>query len=163
VPKSRKVPTEMPLLPQPGSRADKAPVLGGSPRAESEQVASAASRSRKMMEEEIDGVVAAVLRRAQEGDMAAAKIVLDRLSPVAGERLIAFQMRPIASSRDALDAMTDTLAAVAESKITIAEAGGLMKLLQDFIRMNAAAEFERRLTALEASAEENDETAKRIG
>jgi len=79
----------------------------------------------KMAERRLRGglkaVVATVIQRAQAGDMAAARIVLDRLLPAPRDQRISFALRPIACSEDAIKASADVLAAMAQGQITLAE------------------------------------------
>lgn len=83
--------------------------------------------------------------------MTAAKMVLDRVAPAPADRLISFAKRRIEKSRDAIDAASDVLTAVADGKITISEADRISKLLRDYIETSAAQEFDGRLAALEAA------------
>jgi hypothetical protein len=99
----------------------------------------------------VEEIVAMVVQRAQEGDMTAAKMVLDRVAPAPADRLISFAKRRIEKSRDAIDAASDVLTAVADGKITISEADRISKLLRDYIETSAAQEFDGRLAALEAA------------
>ncbi len=109
----------------------------------------AAARVLWRLEQGLEGIVAAVVQRAQSGDMKAAQIALDRLAPIQGDRPVAFRLRPIQSSKDASAAAADVLAAVAEGAVTIAEAERLMKLLGEFLKTRLVEEFEARLAALE--------------
>ena len=112
--------------------------------------ARAIAMAERRLEDGLEAVAAAVIQRAQKGDMAAARIVLDRLAPAPRDRCISFALRPIGSVADAIEAQGDILAAVAQGRITLAEAEGVMKLLRDFIDARAARDFERRLEAIEA-------------
>jgi hypothetical protein len=110
----------------------------------------------KMAERRLRGglkaVVATVIQRAQAGDMAAARIVLDRLLPAPRDQRISFALRPIACSEDAIKASADVLAAMAQGQITLAEGDLVFKLLRNFSAASELCEFERRLEALEADA-----------
>lgn len=91
----------------------------------------------------LDAVASVVIERAEEGDMTAAKMVLDRLAPIPRERPVSFAMRRIEKSHDAAQAASDVLAGVADGKITIAEADRVLKLLRDFMELCAAHALEK--------------------
>ncbi len=134
-----------------GGQARPGPELGpNSSDAPDAARARAIAMAERRLEDGLDAVVAAVIRKAQAGDMAAGKIILDRLVPAPRDRCISFALRPIGSVADAIEAQGDVLAAVAQGRITLAEAEGVMKLLRDFIDASAARDFERRLEAIEA-------------
>jgi hypothetical protein len=100
----------------------------------------------------LETVVAAIIEAASSGDMAAARLVVDRLLPAPRDRRISFALRPIACADDAIKASADILAAVAQGQITPAEAEAVAKLLHNFIAASELREFERRLEALEAAS-----------
>ena len=100
----------------------------------------------------LEAVVAAIIEAASSGDMAAARLVVDRLLPAPRDRRISFALRPIACADDAIKASADILAAVAQGRITPAEAEAVAKLLHNFIAASELREFERRLEALEAAS-----------
>ncbi len=112
-------------------------------------LSEADARVRRRIEEGLEGIVAAVVQRAQSGDMKAAKIALDCLAASQANRAVAFRLRPIQSSKDASAAAADVFAAVAEGAITIGEAERLMKLLGEFLKTRPLEEYEARLAALE--------------
>ena len=62
----------------------------------------------------LEAVVAAIIEAASSGDMAAARLVVDRLLPAPRDRRISFALRPIACADDAIKASADILAAVAQ-------------------------------------------------
>ena len=100
----------------------------------------------------LEAVVAAIIEAARAGDMAAARLVLDRVLPAPPDRRISFTLRPIACTEDAVKASADILAAMAKGEITPAEAEAVAKLLHNFIAASGLREFERRLEALEAAS-----------
>jgi hypothetical protein len=100
----------------------------------------------------LEAVVAAIIEAASSGDMAAARLVVDRLLPAPRDRRISFALRPIACADDAIKASADILAAVAKGQITPSEAEAVAKLLHNFIAASELREFERRLEALEAAS-----------
>ncbi len=103
----------------------------------------------------LEAVVAAIIEAARAGDMAAARLVLDRVLPAPRDRHISFALRPIACTEDAIKASADILAAMAKGEITPGEAEAVAKLLHNFIAASELREFERRLeAALQAASEQ---------
>jgi hypothetical protein len=135
--------------PNRASRALPGPEASADPRSSS---AASAARARRRMEQGLEAIVAAVLQTAEDGNMKAAQLILDRLVPIDSERPVCFPMRRIQSSQDAREAAADVLAAVAAGALTIDAAERVMKLLGDFIKTYAPQEFEARLAALEDAA-----------
>jgi hypothetical protein len=103
------------------------------------------------MEEHLEAIVAAVVQCAEEGEMPAAKLVLDRVAPAPGDRRVSFGMRRLDSCKDAIGAASDVLAAVAEGQITVTEASDILKLLDRYMKMSAIQQLETRLAAVEAA------------
>jgi hypothetical protein len=106
----------------------------------------------RLLRSGLEVVVAAILAKARSGDMAAARLVVDRLLPAPRDGRISFALRPIACADDAIKASADILAAVARGQITPSEAEAVAKLLHNFIAASELREFERRLEALEAAS-----------
>jgi hypothetical protein len=103
------------------------------------------------MAEHLEAIVAAVVQCAEEGEMPAAKLILDRVAPAPGDRRVSFGMRRLDSCKDAIGAASDVLAAVAEGQITVTEASGVLKLLNSYMKMSAIQQLETRLAAVEAA------------
>jgi hypothetical protein len=133
---------------QPGRRPDENARLPPPDGARDRAIVMAERRLRGGLE----AVVAAIIEAASSGDMAAARLVVDRLLPAPRDRRIALAQRPIARADDAIKASADILAAVARGQITPAEAEAVAKLLHNFIAASEAREFEGRLEALEAAS-----------
>jgi hypothetical protein len=112
----------------------------------------AIAMAERRLQDGLEAVVAAIIEAARAGDMAAARLVLDRVLPAPRDRYISFTLRPIACADDARKASADILAAVAKGQITPAEAEAVAKLLHNFIAASELREFERWLEALEAAS-----------
>ena len=106
----------------------------------------------RLLRSGLEAIVAAILAKARSGDMAAARLVVDRLLPAPRDRRISSALRPIACADDAIKASADILAAMAQGQITPSEAEAVAKLLHNFIAASEPREFERRLEALEAAS-----------
>jgi hypothetical protein len=122
-----------------------------SPSANSNDGDQAVAVAERLLERGLEAVVEAVIDAAAAGDMAAARMVLDRQLPAPRDRLISFELRSIACSEDAIRASADLVIAVAAGQITPAEADAVAKLLHKFVEASTLRDFERRLEALEAA------------
>ena len=103
----------------------------------------------KLMAEDVEGVVKAVLDAARSGDMAAARIVLDRLVPVRKGRPVEIELPPVKTAADVLAAMGTVLAHVADGEISPDEGATVAGILEMKRRTLELVEIERRLAALE--------------
>lgn len=74
-----------------------------------------------------------LIDKAMAGDMAAAKLLLDKELRKPADRRISVPMRPIRSKQDVVEAKADVSRAMAEGRITPAEADAFLKLLGDII------------------------------
>ena len=103
----------------------------------------------KLLQDDAEAVVKAVVDAAKGGDMTAARLVLDRIAPARRDNPVAFTLPEVTSAADAANAMGSILAAVAAGELTPSEGAEVAKLLDGFTRTLEAKEFERRLHALE--------------
>jgi hypothetical protein len=108
----------------------------------------------KLMQDDAENIVNAVLAAARDGDMTAARIVLDRIVPARRDSPVAFALPPLKSAEDAAVAMGAILEAVSHGELTPGEAGDIGRLLDTFTHTLEATEFEERLRALEKKANE---------
>lgn len=108
----------------------------------------------KLMQDDADAVVKAVVDAAKGGDMTAARIVLDRIAPARRDSPVSFVLPKIESAAGAAKAMAGVLDAVADGELTPGEAEQVAKLIDTFARTLEVTEFEQRLRALEEKAKE---------
>ena len=101
------------------------------------------------MSDDLKGIVQKVIEAAKGGDMAAARIVLDRLFPARRDNPVSFALPKIENAGDAAKAMAAILTAVAAGAITPSEADQVAKIVAIFVNALEASEFETRLLALE--------------
>jgi Family of unknown function (DUF5681) len=106
----------------------------------------------KLMAADAENIVAAVVTAARNGDMTAAKIILDRIAPARRDSPAPFNLPKIESAASAAAAGAAILSAVADGSLTPNEGGEISKLIEGFVRTLGASEFEMRLRALEAAA-----------
>jgi hypothetical protein len=94
-------------------------------------------------------VLDVVVRRAKEGDMRAAEILLNRVWPVPKGRPVVLDLPPVNTPADAVTASAVVLAAVAEGRLTPSEAGTLLGLLETHMQAVELAEQRRKTDALD--------------
>lgn len=109
-----------------------------------------------LMSKDVAGVVRRVVKSAREGDMVAAKLILDRLSPVRKGRLIAITMPPIATASDVAVALSQIIASVAVGELTPDEAGTIASLIELKRKAIETVELESRLQEIESRVSENE-------
>ena len=103
----------------------------------------------KMLADDGADVVRAVLAAAKNGDMQAARLVLDRIVPVRKGRSIRLDLPIIGSAADVLTALSSTVAAMAEGEITPDEAAVVAGVLETKRKAIETVELETRLSRLE--------------
>ena len=103
----------------------------------------------KLMQNDAENIVNAVLTAARDGDMTAARIVLDRIAPARRDNPVTFSLPKIRRPADAVAASAALLAAVAGGRLTPGEALEVSKLIDGFVKALEVAELEARLNELE--------------
>lgn len=101
--------------------------------------------SKKAATEVIERVVAAALT----GDMAACRLILDRVAPARKGQPLVFDLPKIQSAADIAAAMASLVAAVAGGKISPAEAGDVANIIDANRRALETGELEARIKKLE--------------
>jgi hypothetical protein len=104
----------------------------------------------KLMEDEAEAVVRAIIAKAKDGDMTAARIVVERIAPVRKGRPINLTLPKIETADDLAAAMAAIVGAMAEGKITPEEATSVAGVLEVRRRAIETMEFERRLNEIES-------------
>jgi hypothetical protein len=103
----------------------------------------------KLMQNDAENIVNAVLTAARAGDMTAARIVLDRIAPARRDNPVTFALPKIKRPADAVAASAAILSAVADGRLTPGEALEISKLIDGFVKTLEVAELEARLNELE--------------
>lgn len=105
----------------------------------------------RLMEDDAQEVVRAVIEAARNGDMVAARLVLDRVLPVRkGGRPVMFPLPPVMTPADLSAAVATLMSEVAAGRITAEEGvavGGLLELQGKMLELHDLA---RRVSELEA-------------
>ena len=86
----------------------------------------------RLMQDDAEKIVNAVIAAARNGDMMAAKIILDRIAPV--RRSHSFDLPKIECPDDEVAARAAILSAVADGSLTPGEAVGISQLIEALVR-----------------------------
>jgi Family of unknown function (DUF5681) len=111
----------------------------------------------RIMHDDAEDVVQAVLTAAKGGDMVAARLVLERILPARRGRPVVFALPPVKSAGDLPHALAAVVAAVAAGNLTPEEGQAVAAMLEVQRRGIELADHERRLEALEARTREDEQ------
>ena len=106
------------------------------------------------MEGELTDVVKVVIDAAKGGDMAAARLVVDKLIPTTRERPLSIALPDVTSVDDCATAQAKVLAAVATGVILPGEGETLAGLIEHQRRSLETSDLAARMTALEEQLKE---------
>lgn len=101
-----------------------------------------------------EAIAVSVIDAARNGDMTAARLVLDRILPARKDSPINITFPPIRTATDVTTAMSDLLASVATGELTPDEGQQLSKLLESYLKTLVSSDIEARLNAIEAKISE---------
>lgn len=103
-----------------------------------------------LLEGQHEALTQAAISKALEGDTTALRLCLDRIAPPRKDSPVSFDLPPVRSAADAVEASSSLLAAVAGGDVTPDEAGRVMALLTAHRQMVETGDLETRIAALEA-------------
>jgi hypothetical protein len=104
----------------------------------------------QLIEGEAEDVTRTLVNAAKAGDMAAIRLVVDRVLPPRKDRPVAFALPRLEKAADVVTANAALVAAVAAGDLTPSEAAELSKVLDGYTRAVEAADIQERLARLEA-------------
>jgi hypothetical protein len=104
----------------------------------------------QLMDADISEIVKAVIDKAKQGDMTAAKLVLDRVAPPPKGRALALNLPAVTDAESVLQCHASLLAALAHGVIDASEAESVAKILASFLRTLDSVDIEARLVRLES-------------
>jgi len=107
----------------------------------------------RLMAEDVEAITNAVIVAAKEGDMVAARLVLDRIAPVRKGRAIRLDLPKVETAADVLKAIGATVQAMAAGEVTPEEAAIVAGVLEAKRRAIETDDLAQRLAALEGAAE----------
>src|SRR4029078_5344626 len=103
----------------------------------------------ELLDGEAEEITRKAIEKAKDGDTAALRICLDRLSPPRKGRHIEFSMPKMEKASDAANASAGIVQAASGGELTTSEAGELMKIVESHARTLQVSDFEARLERLE--------------
>lgn len=101
---------------------------------------------------DLQEICKSIISKAKSGNMQAAKIILDRLSPPRQDCPINIKLPKIKTSKDILKAIGSITQAIACGEISPLEGETLAKILDTHAKAIELYEFEKRLSQLEEQA-----------
>jgi hypothetical protein len=103
----------------------------------------------KLMHDDAEAIVAAVMAAAKGGDMTAARLVLERIAPVRKGRPVWLDLPKIETASDVAAAMAALTLAMASGEVTPDEAATVASVFEVRRKALETEELEKRLLALE--------------
>jgi hypothetical protein len=110
--------------------------------------------AQQLMQNDARDIVRAVIEAAKKGDMAAARIILDRIAPVRKGPPIVFSLPEMLTAAELPVAVAAVSQAMANGEISPDEAASITAVLDVQRRAIETAQLEARLRALEEKANE---------
>ncbi len=107
----------------------------------------------RLAEGEAEAVLASVLGAAKGGDMAAAKVLLDRVWPARRGRPVRLELPELRTPADLAAALGAVAGAVGRGDLSPEEGGAVAAVLEAQRRAIETLDLERRIAALEAAKE----------
>jgi phage tail sheath gpL-like len=103
----------------------------------------------KLMQDDADAIVQAVIEKAKAGDMVAARIVLDRIVPIRKGAVVQIALPAAKTAEDVSMALATLIQAMADGEVTPDEAATIGSVLEIRRRAIETLEFDERLKKLE--------------
>jgi Family of unknown function (DUF5681) len=111
----------------------------------------------QLLEGEAEGLIRKAIKLALAGDVAALRLLVDRIHPPLRDRPVSFSLPPLSTPADAVAAMAAIATAVGEGNLTPTEAAEISALVANVVKTIEVAEIDARVRALE---EEGSRTAR---
>jgi Family of unknown function (DUF5681) len=105
--------------------------------------------AQRLMDADTEPVILALMMAAKGGDVAAIKLVLERVAPMPRNRPVNFLVPPIKTAADLGRAMSAVLRAAADGNLTPDEATSIASLIETRRRTIETLELEQRIAVLE--------------
>ena len=103
----------------------------------------------RLMQDDAEAIVRAVIDAAKSGDMTAARMIVERIAPVRKGAPVSFDLPPVETAGDLAAAMGALVQAMAQGEVTPDEAATIASVFEIRRKAIETLEFEQRLTALE--------------
>jgi hypothetical protein len=108
----------------------------------------------KLMADDTEGVVRAVVNAAKGGDMTAGRLILDRIAPPRRGSPVSFALPAIETAAGLMKALSAVVASMASGVLTPDEATTVASVLEAKRKAIETQELESRIVALEHAAQE---------
>ena len=109
-----------------------------------------------LMADDAEAVVRAVVAAAKGGDMTAARLILDRISPPRKGCPVSFKLPTVETAGDVSKALSALMASLACGELTPDEATAICGVIETKRKGIETQELESRIVALEQAAQEVD-------
>ncbi len=106
-----------------------------------------------LLADDAEAIGRKAIEMAKQGDMAAIRLCMDRLSPPRKGEPVAFELPPLDKPADSVAAATTIVAAVAAGELTPSEGADLAKVIDVYVRAIETKAFDERLTKLEETTQ----------
>src|SRR3989454_4271388 len=106
-----------------------------------------------LLADDAEAIGRKAIEMAKQGDMAAIRLCMDRLSPPRKGEPVAFELPPLDKPADSVAAVAKIAAAVAAGELTPSEAAELAKVIDVYVRAIETKAFDERLTKIEATTQ----------
>ena len=106
-----------------------------------------------LLADDAEAIGRKAIEMAKQGDMAAIRLCMDRLSPPRKGEPVAFELPPLDKPADSVAAAATIVAAVAAGELTPSEGADLAKVIDVYVRAIETKAFDERLTKLEETTQ----------
>jgi hypothetical protein len=106
-----------------------------------------------LLADDAEAIGRKAIEMAKQGDMAAIRLCMDRLSPPRKGEPVAFDLPPLDKPADSVAAVAKIAAAVAAGELTPSEAAERAKVIDVYVRAIETKAFDERLTKIEATTQ----------
>lgn len=100
-------------------------------------------------DDQSEAILNTMIKAAMEGNLTAARYLLDRVAPASHSQSIMIDLPPIETVEAGAKAIDATLKAVGQGDITLNEAKEIIELIKDRIKLIETVGFEQRLLKVE--------------
>jgi hypothetical protein len=108
----------------------------------------------QLLDARAESILNKILELADNGDPAALRLCMERISPRLRDRPVQFELPAIETPADAAAAMAAITAGAADGTLTAAETADLARMVQAFANTLAVNDHERRIAELETVAQQ---------
>jgi hypothetical protein len=103
----------------------------------------------KLFEEDAEKLVKVAIKLAEEGDIGALRLCLDRICAPQRHRPVPFDMPQLGMAADAVGAMSTLVEGIATGELSAPEAAELAKVIQGFAKALETTDHDKRIANLE--------------